>query len=210
MIRILIADDHPIVRQGLRRILSEETDMHVLGEAETSQQALDLFENGEWDVVVLDLAMPGRGGIEVLKEIRRLRPRVPVLILSVSPEEQFAIRALKAGAAGYVTKLTAPGELVTAIRKAVSGGRYVSAQLAERLAVQASSATRPLPHDALSDREYQVLQLLAAGKTITQIARELTLSVKTISTHRSRILEKLHLRTTAELIRYALEHSLTG
>jgi two-component system, NarL family, invasion response regulator UvrY len=208
MIRILIADDHPIVRQGLRRILSEETDMHVVGEAETSQEALDLFEDGEWDVVVLDLAMPGRGGIEVLKEIRRQRPRVPVLILSVSPEEQLAIRALKAGAAGYVTKLTAPGELVTAIRKAVSGGRYVSAQLAERLALQASSATRRVPHDALSDREYQVLRLLAAGKTITEIARELTLSVKTISTHRSRILEKLNLRTTAELIRYALEHSL--
>jgi DNA-binding NarL/FixJ family response regulator len=208
MIQILIADDHPIVREGLRRLLAEEADMRVLGEAETSQAALSLVEHGNWDVVVLDLAMPGRGGIEVLKEIRRLRPKLPVLILSVSPEDQFAIRALKAGAAGYVTKMTAPSELVTAIRKAVSGGRYVSSNLAERLAMQASPEARAAAHDALSDREYQVMQLLAAGKTITEIARELSLSVKTISTHRTRILQKLHLRTTGEIIRYAVAHDL--
>jgi DNA-binding NarL/FixJ family response regulator len=208
MIRILIADDHPIVREGVRRVLSDEADMVVEGEAETSQDALALVQSREFDVVLLDLAMPGRGGIDVLQEIRRVRPRLPVLILSVSPEEQFALRALRAGASGYVTKLTAPSELVIAIRKVVGGGRYVSSQLAERLADVAFSRTPRPAHETLSNREYQVLQLLAAGKTITRVAQELSLSVKTISTHRTRLLQKLQLSTTAELIRYALEHSL--
>jgi DNA-binding NarL/FixJ family response regulator len=210
MIRILIADDHPIVREGVRRVLAEEPDMRVLGEAETSQDALALVQLQEWDVVLLDLAMPGRGGIDVLQEIRRLRPRLPVLILSVSPEEQFAVRALRAGAAGYVPKLTAPSELVVAIRRAVAGGRYVSPQFAERLADVAFSGAPRAAHEALSNREHQVLRLLAAGKTVTGIAEELSLSVKTVSTHRTRVLQKLQLRTTAELIRYALEHRLAS
>ncbi len=208
MIKILIADDHPIVRRGLRQILVEQPDMAVLGEAQNAQELLDLARHDNWDVVVLDISMPGRGGLEVLKDLKTLRPGAAVLVLSIHPEDQYAGRALKAGAAGYLTKDSAPEELVKAIRKVLAGGKYVSPSFAETLALRLdASLAKPL-HEALSDREYQVLCRIASGKTVSQIAEELALSAKTVSTYRGRILDKLGLDTTAELMRYALERGL--
>lgn len=208
MIKVLIADDHPIVRQGLKQTIDHEPDMEVRGEAQTAQEVLSLVHQEPWDVVVLDISMPGRGGLEVIKELKRDNPSLPVLVLSMHPEDQYAVRVLKAGAAGYLTKETAPEALVHAIRKVVRGGKYVSPTLAEQLAmVVAEDPNRPL-HETLSNREYQVLCLIASGKTVSEIAQELSLSVKTISTHRSRILEKMHMKNNAELTHYALRHGL--
>ncbi|MBI3799493.1 MAG: response regulator transcription factor [Deltaproteobacteria bacterium] len=208
MVKILIADDHAVVRRGLKQIMTDEPDLLVVGEAQTAQQALELVRQQAWDVVVLDITMPGRSGLEVLKELQRERPKLPVLVLSMHPEEQFAVRALKAGAAGYLTKESAPGELVTAIRKVLGGGRYVSATLAETLAFELAVAPDQSPHETLSNREYEVFRLLAAGKTVSEIAAQLFLSVKTISTYRARILEKMNLKHNAELIRYAVTRGL--
>jgi len=210
MIRILIADDHAIVHRGWKQIVADEPDMVVAGEAATGEEALMLIRRQSWDVVVLDLSMPGRGGLEVLKELRQERRRVPVLVLSMHPEEQFAVRALRLGAAGYLTKESAPEELVKAIRKAVAGGRYVSASLAEKLAGHLGREAwdeRP-PHEILSDREYLVLRLIASGKSVSTIADELALSVKTISTYRARILEKMGMKNNAELTHYAISRGL--
>lgn len=207
MIKILIADDHAIVRQGLKQIVAEESDMTVAGEAQTAQQALDLVRTSQWDVVVLDISMPGRSGLEVLKELLRERRQLPVLMLSMHPEEQFAVRALKAGAAGYLTKDSAPTELITAIRKVLQGGKYVSPALAERLAFALTAPEQPL-HETLSNCEYEVFRFLATGKTVSEIAENLSLSVKTISTYRTRILEKLNLKNNAELMQYAVRHRL--
>ena len=208
MIKILVADDHAVVRRGLKQIVADEPDMAVLGEAQTAQETLDLVRKEDWDVVVLDISMPGRGGVDVLKELRQTRPGIAVLILSMHPEDQFAVRCLKAGAAGYMTKESASEELVAAIRKVVGGGKYVSQSLAEKLACGLERDAEGPLHQSLSDREYQVLCLIASGKTVNEIAGELSLSIKTISTYRARILEKMEMRTNAKLIRYAIENRL--
>jgi len=208
MIRILIADDHPIVRRGLKQILAEEPDFSVVGEAQDGAGVRALLLEQPCDVLVLDINMPGSSGLEMLQEITESQPNLPVLIMSIHPEEQFGVRALRAGAAGYLTKETAPEELVNAIRKVHAGGKYVSPSLSEKLvsAIQTDS-DRP-PHELLSNREYEILCLLASGRTVSQIAEQLILSVKTVSTYRTRILEKMNLHTNAELIHYALSRQL--
>lgn len=208
MIRILVADDHAIVRRGLIQILAEHCDMSVVGEASDAAELFALARAQQWDIVVLDVSMPGRGGLEVLKELKTEFPARPVLILSVHPEDQYAVRALRAGAAGYLTKDSAPAELVNAIRKAMQGGKYVSPSLAEKLAFNLAPDPDRLPHEALSDREYQVLCAIASGKTVSEIAEEMSLSVKTISTYRTRLLEKMNLKNNAELTHYAIQHGL--
>ena len=208
MIRVLIADDHAVVRQGLRQILTETSDMNVTGEAANGLEALERARADEYDVAVLDITMPGRSGFDILKELRGDKPKLPVLILSMHAEEQFAVRLLKAGAAGYLNKESAPEELVKAIRKVVSGGRYVSPALAEKLAFEIDSDSDRLLHDSLSDREFQVMRMMASGRSVKEIATELSLSVKTISTYRARILDKMNLRTNAELIHYAIQNQL--
>ena len=208
MIRILVVDDHAIVREGLKQILADVTDLSVRDEAANGQEALEKIRGGEFDCVLLDISMPGRSGLEVLKEIKAERPRLPVLILSMHAEEQYAIRALKAGASGYLTKASAPDELIGAIRKVSCGRKYVSASLAEKLAGELDSdATKP-PHETLSDREYQVMLMLASGKAVKEIADELCLSVKTISTYRSRVMEKMSMKKNAELTLYAIQNRL--
>ena len=206
--RILIVDDHPIFRAGLKETLAKESDVEFVGEADNGHKALQLARKQRWDVVVLDITMPGKGGLEVLQELRRERPKLPVLVLSAHPEEQLALRLLKAGAAGYLTKDKAPQVLIAAVRKVLRGGRYISESLAEK-AVQAlaSPTTKPL-HEALSDREYQVMRMIAAGKAVKEIAKELFLSVRTVSTYRTRVLDKMNMKTNAELIRYALQNKL--
>jgi DNA-binding NarL/FixJ family response regulator len=208
MLRILIADDHPIVRKGLKQILSEESDMGVFGEAQNSQELLELVRKQDWDIVILDITMPGRGGIDVLKELKHERPKLPVLMLSVHPEDQYAVRALKAHASGYMTKDSAPEELVKAIRKILRGGKYISSTLAEKLAFDLETETEKPLHETLSDREHQVLLMIASGKTVSEIAKELSLSVKTIDTYRARILEKMKMKTNAELTHYAIKNKL--
>lgn len=208
MRRILIADDHPIVRQGLMKIVTDAFSPVQVEEAQTGQGVIDAVRKGAWDAVVLDITLPDKNGLEVLKEVRLLRPNQRVLMLSFHGEEQYAVRALKAGAAGYLTKDHATTEIVHALTKVFQGGRYVSASLAERLADKLEANTGAVPHESLSDREHEVLCLLAKGKTATEIGDQLALSVKTVSTYRARVLEKLGLTTTAELIRYALDHKL--
>jgi DNA-binding NarL/FixJ family response regulator len=208
VIKILIADDHPIIRRGLRQILAEQPDVTALGEAQNVQEVLKLVRREDWDVVVLDISMPGGGGLEALKDLKMLCPAAAVLVLSIHPEDQYAVRALQAGAAGYLTKDSAPEELVKAIRKVLAGGKYVSPSFAETLALRLDAGLERPPHETLSDREHQVLCLIASGKTVSQIAAELALSVKTVSTYRGRVLEKLGLETTAELMRYAIQNGL--
>jgi DNA-binding NarL/FixJ family response regulator len=208
MIRILVVDDHMVVREGVKRIVADTPDMCVAGEAQNVQEALDHIESAESDVVLLDLALPGRSGMEALQYLKCVRPKLPVLVFSAYAEDQYAVRVLKAGAAGYLSKCSLPGELVQAIRKVVRGGRYASASLAEHLVLALTEETEHPLHERLSDREYQVLCLLAAGKKVTAIAAELALSAKTISTYRARILDKMHLQTTGELIHYAILNKL--
>ena len=206
--KILIADDHAVVRQGLKQILAGIPELSSVGEADNGESALDKVRAENWDVLVLDMSMPGRGGLDILKDIRRERPQTRVLVLSMHPEDQFAVRLLKAGASGYLTKETAPEELITAVRKVMTGGKYVSATLAEKLAFDVDrDADQPL-HETLSDREFQVLRMMASGQTVQQIADELLLSAKTISTYRARVLEKLKLKSNAELIYYAIQNRL--
>lgn len=207
-LRVLIADDHAIVRQGLRQILSDTDDLEVAGEADNGTAAIHLARQQAWDVVLMDVSMPDRNGIDALKIIRKEFPRLPVLILSMYPEDQYAIRALKAGAAGYLTKQSAPEQLVHAIRQVASGKKYVSAALALELAEAITDDSERPPHEKLSDREYQTLCLIASGKTLTQIGEELNLSVKTVSVYRARLLEKMRLRNNAELTHYGLKHGL--
>lgn len=206
--RILIADDHAVVRQGIKQILAEEFKRATFGEAANAQQALDQVWSGHWDIVILDVTMPGRSGLEVLKEIKKARPALPVMMLSMHPEDQFAVRLLKAGAAGYMTKESAPEELVGAVRKAMAGGRYVSASLAEKLAAFLLSDVLAPAHEKLSDREFLILRLIASGKPVGVIARDLGLSVKTVSTYRARVLEKMGMSNNAELVHYAFRHHL--
>jgi DNA-binding NarL/FixJ family response regulator len=208
MIRILVVDDHAIVREGLKQILGDVNDMSVSDEAAGGQEALSKIRGGEFDVILLDISLPGRSGLEILKEIKAERPRLPVLILSMHAEEQYAVRTLRAGASGYLTKASAPDELIGAIRKVSSGRKYVSASLAEKLALELDIDTQKPPHAALSDREYQVMMMLASGKSVKEIADELCLSVKTISTYRSRVMEKMNMKKNAELTLYAIRSHL--
>jgi DNA-binding NarL/FixJ family response regulator len=208
MIKILIADDHPIVREGLKHILEDASDILVADEASDGRDFLNKIQNRDYDVVLLDITMPGMSGLDVLKQLKITKPKLPVLILSMHPEDQYAIRALRAGASGYLTKTSAPDELVGAIRKIYSGRKFVSSSLAEKLADELNLKTGKSPHETLSDREYQVLCLIAAGKMVKEIADELSLSVKTISTYRSRILEKMNMKNNAELTHYAIKNRL--
>jgi two-component system invasion response regulator UvrY len=208
VMRILITDDHAVVRQGLKQILAEEFKRAEFGEASNVQEAIDKVWKENWDVVVLDITMPGRSGLEVLKEIKKSRPKLPVLMLSMHPEDQFAVRLLKIGASGYMTKESAPQELVGAVKKVVAGGRYVSPALAEKMASYLAIDVQTPPHERLSDREFLVLRLIASGKTPTAIAKELGLSVKTVSTYRTRILEKMSMANSAELTHYAIQNQL--
>lgn len=208
MTRVLIADDHAVVRQGLKQILADDFSTAVVGEASTGQEVLDLLKEQSWDIVVLDITMPGKSGLDVLKEIKHSHPKLPVLVLSMHPEDQFAMRVLKAGASGYMTKETAPEELVKAIKKVLGGGKYISMEFAEKIAFTWNAAGEKPLHEALSDREYQVLCMIASGKTVSQIADELALSVKTISTYRMRILEKMKMKNNAELTHYAIKNGL--
>ena len=206
--KILLADDHALVRQGLKLILADHFKNTVFGEARNAHEALSRVSKDGWDVVVLDITMPGRSGLDVLREIKRLRPKLPVLILSMHPEDQFAVRMLKSGAAGYLTKESAGEELAGAIRKVIAGGRYISPTLAERMASYLDMDVLKAPHERLSDREYLIFRMIASGKQVSQIARELSLSVKTISTYRARVLQKTDLKNNAELTRYAVEQGL--
>ncbi|MCP9496323.1 MAG: response regulator transcription factor [Pyrinomonadaceae bacterium MAG19_C2-C3] len=208
VIKILIADDHAIVRQGLKQTVADQPDMTVAGEAQNAQETLRLVREQQWDVVVLDITMPDRSGLDLLTELKRMRPELPVLILSMHSEEQFAVRALKAKASGYITKQSAPKELVQAIRKVHCGGKYVSPSLAETLAFELGDDTGRAAHEKLSDREYQVLRMIAAGRTPKEIAAELNLSEKTVATYRMRVLEKMNMKRNAELVRYAVENRL--
>jgi DNA-binding NarL/FixJ family response regulator len=207
-LRILIVDDHSIIRQGLRQILSDAFPKSVFGEATSGGEALEQVEKNRWDIVLLDITMPGKSGVDVLKQIVDAQPNIAVLVLSMHPEEQYAVRVLKSGAAGYITKNTASEEVIGAIKKVLSGGKYVSAALAENLAANLNTPGGSAPHETLSDREYQVMRLIALGRSVKEIAFELNLSVKTISTYRTRIMEKTKLKTNAEIIRYAVHEKL--
>jgi DNA-binding NarL/FixJ family response regulator len=208
VIRILIADDHAILRRGLKEILVDELKDAIFAEAGNAQQVLTDVRKQVWDLVILDITMPGRSGLDLLRDLKQLQPELPVLVLSMHPEDQYAKRVLRSGAAGYMNKETAPKELVTAIRKVLAGGRYVSAALAEKLASDLSADSARLPHERLSDREFEILRMIASGKTVSQIAEELHLSVTTVSTHRARILEKMDMANNAELMRYAMINAL--
>ncbi len=208
MIKILVADDHTIFREGLKRILAECPDVVVADEASNGREVLDKIWNNEYDMVLLDISMPGMTGLEALKQLKNDRPRLPVLVLSMHPEEQYAVRALRAGASGYLTKESAPDELITAIRKISQGRKYITSSLAERLAFEVEADSEKPLHDVLSDREYQVLRMIASGSTIKQIATELSLSIKTVSTYRTRIMGKMKMKTNAELMHYALKHQI--
>jgi DNA-binding NarL/FixJ family response regulator len=208
MIRVLLADDHAVVRAGLREILAGTGDISVAGEAANGQDALALIRAHDYDLAVLDMSMPGRSGIELIKLIKAEKPKLRILVLSMHSEEQYAVRALKAGASGYLGKESAADQLVAAIRRIAAGGAYVSPETAQRLALDAGRDTAGLPHTLLSDREFQVFQLIASGAAVGEIARQLSLSAKTVSTHKTRIMEKMGLANQAELIRYALEHKL--
>jgi two-component system invasion response regulator UvrY len=209
-IKILIADDHPIVREGFKQVLSDTSDMVVADEASNGQEVLNLVRKSKYDVILLDISMPGRSGLEILKELRSEHPKLPVLIVSIYPEEQYAVRAFRAGASGYLTKASAPNELIAAIRKVSKGGRYISSSLAEKLTYYLDVDATKAPHESLSDREYQVMLLIASGKTVTEIAEDLCLSVKTISTYRSHILEKMKMKNNAEITLYAVQNKLVG
>ncbi len=208
MIRILIADDHAIVREGLKQVASDVPDMVVADEACDGLDVLSKVRRNQYDVIVLDIHMPGPSGIDILRQLKSEQPTLPILVLSMYPEEQYAVRALRAGASAYLTKGSAPDELVAAIRKVSLGGRYVTASLAEKLASYLQADWARPAHEELSDREYQVMCMIASGKTLTEIGEELSLSVKTISTYRSRVLAKMRLHNNAELTRYAIESGL--
>jgi len=207
-IKILIADDHAIVREGLKQIVAEEKDIIVAGEAENSEQMMKLLEKQKWSLIVLDINMPGKSGLEALKDIKLQYPELPVLILSMFSEDQYGIRAIKAGASGYLKKVSAPTELVTAIRKIVSGGKYINPSLAEKLAEKFGETGKASLHEKLSDREYQIMCNIALGKSAEEIAQELSLSINTVYTYRNRILEKMSMKSNVELTQYVLNNKL--
>ena len=207
-VKVLIADDHPVVRSGLKAMLDNDPELDVVGAARDGDEAFDLAHKVDWDVAVFDYSMPGRGGVELLSDVKHDYPDKPVLILSIYPEDPHGLRALKAGAAGYISKETADEELTTAVKKAASGARYVSPALAEKLASPLTPEQERPPHERLSDREYRVMWLLASGRTLHQIAEEMRLSPSTVSTYRGRILKKLGLNTNVDLVHYAMKHRL--
>ena len=207
-VRVLIVDDHAIVREGLKRILADAPELRVAGEAASGPEAIDLVREQSWDVMLLDISLPGANGLEVLRAVKDLPPNLPVLILTMYPEDQYALRMLRAGAAGYLTKEGAPAQLVTAIRKVASGGKYISAAVAEKLAWELERRKQPATHEDLSNREFEILRLIASGKTVSQIAQQLRLSVKTVSTYRMRLLTKLNMKSNAELTHYAIKGGL--
>lgn len=208
MLQLLLVDDHELIRAGLKQVLQAGLGKMNIGEAANATDALTLLQRQPWNIAITDITLPGRSGLDLLTEFKNLRPEMPVLVLSVLSEDEIAMRVLKAGAAGFVHKETSGDELVKAVRKVLAGGKYVSPSLAEKLAMQIGSPVTDDPHKKLSDREYLVMTMLASGKTLTQIAKILSLSIKTISTYRSRILQKMHMATNAELTRYALKHNL--
>lgn len=208
MIKLIIADDHPIVREGLKQIIADSPHFTVSDEAGDGPELLDKVRKEDFDVIILDLKMPGMDGLDVLKQLKVEKPRIPVIILTVHPEAQYALRILRAGASGYLTKESVSAELITAIRKVHRGGKYISPGLAEKIAFALDTDSEKMLHETLSDREYQVMYMIASGKTVTEIAEEINLSVKTISTYRARILEKMNMKTNAELTRYAFQNSL--
>ncbi len=208
MIKLLVADDHAVVRKGIEQIIEETADMAVADHASNGQEVLEKVRRNDYDLVLLDISMPGRDGLEILKELKIQRPNLHVLMLSMYPEEQYAVRALRSGASGYLTKESAPDELIAAIRKVSSGGKYVSSTLAEKLADKLADHSDKPVHERLSDRECQIMIMLASGKTQTEIADELSLSIKTISTYRARLLVKMNMKTNAEITRYAIENKL--
>jgi two-component system invasion response regulator UvrY len=210
MKKILIIDDHEIVRDGLKKIVNEQSENITFGEASTAPEALRLVAEQDWDIVILDLSLGGRNGLEVLKELKQIRPGLPVLILSMHSEEQYARRAFKAGAAGYITKDSPRAELLNAINKVAKGRKYVSGALAEELVIDLERGSDRPPHETLSDREFEVMRLIASGKTVGEIAVLLSLSDNTISTYRARLLEKMKMRTNAELTHYAILNGLVG
>ena len=208
MIKILIADDHTMFREGLKHILAEYPDLVVTDEANNGQEVLDKIWKNNYDMVLLDITMPGMTGLEALKQLKNDKPKLPVLILSMHPEEQYAVRVLRAGASGYLTKESAPDELITAIRKISQGRKYITPSLAERLASEFEADSEKPLHDILSDREYQVLRMIAEGNTVKHIAKELSLSIKTVSTYRTRIMEKMNMKPNAEVMHYVIKHQL--
>jgi two-component system invasion response regulator UvrY len=208
VIRILISDDHAIVREGIKQILADTDDLVAAGEATNGHEVIEHVRREDWDTVLLDLAMPGKDGLETLKEIKREKPKLPVLVLSIYPEEQYAVRALKAGASGYLTKESAPEELIAAIRKVSQGGKYISASLAEKLASHLELDSDKPVHDTLSDREYQVMLMIASGKTVKEIADDMCLSVKTVSTYWVRALSKMGMKNNSEFTYYAIKYGL--
>jgi DNA-binding NarL/FixJ family response regulator len=208
MIRIVVADDHTIVREGLKQLLSAAPDLSVIGEAQNGHEVIERVRALDFDVLLLDMSMPGKSGIELIKQVRAEKPKLRILVLSMHEEEQYAVRAIRAGAAGYLTKDSASAQLVSAIRKVAGGGAFITESVAQQLALGAMPQTEGPPHAALSDREFQVFRELVSGKAVTEIASELNLSVKTVSTHKARIMQKMNMSNPAELIRYAIHHRL--
>lgn len=208
MIRVLITDDHAVVREGLKNIVAQTTDIVVSGEATSASEVMERLRELPVDILLLDISMPGRSGLDALLEVKQVYPHLPVLVLSLHAEDQYALRTLKAGASGYLTKESAPEELISAIRKVAAGGRYMSTHLAEKIAFSLVHDSGISKHELLSNREFQVFRMLAAGKTVKEIADELSLSVKTISTNRTRILEKMNMKNNAEITQYAIQHNL--
>ncbi len=207
-VKVLIADDHPVVRQGLKQMLSADPEVDVVGEARDGDEAFEMAHTLDWDVAVLDYSMPGRGGVELLADVKHDYPEKPVLIMSIYPDDPHGLRALKAGAAGYITKESAGEELTAAVKKVATGGRYISSALAEKLAMRLTPEQERPPHERLSDREYRVMWMLASGKTLHQIAEEMRLSPSTVSTYRGRILKKLGLHSNVDLVLYAMKYRL--
>jgi DNA-binding NarL/FixJ family response regulator len=208
MIRVIIADDHTIVREGLKQLLLAAGRFEIAGEARDGHEVLKLVREKDFDVLLLDLSMPGKSGMELIKQVKSERPRLRILVLSMHQEHQYAVRAIKAGASGYLTKDSASTQLVTAIEKVAGGGAFISAEVAEQLALGAMPHTEGPPHASLSDREYQIFQMLVAGQAVSEIAAALNLSVKTVSTHKARLMEKMGMENQAELVRYAVRHRL--
>ncbi len=208
MIRVVIADDHTIVREGLRQLLQASVDFDIVSEARDGHEVMQRVRELDFDVLLLDMSMPGKSGMELIKQVKSERPRLRILVLSMHQEHQYAVRAIKAGASGYLTKESASSQLAAAIRKVACGGAFISAEVAEQLALSAMPQAEGLPHTALSDREYQVFRLLVSGKTVSEIGAELNLSVKTVSTHKARLLQKMGVANQTELVHYAIRHRL--
>lgn len=208
MIKIVIADDHALIREGFKKLIDNEMGMQVVGEAEDGLHVAELVNGTDCDVIILDISMPGKNGLELIKDLKLIKPKLKILILTMHPEDRFAIRSLKAGADGYLTKVSAPKELINAIQKVIQGGKYISDTLAEKLAFNIDISTDKPPHELLSDREFEVFVMLANGKSTAGIAEELCISNSTVNTYRTRILDKMHLKTTADIIHYALRNNL--